>query len=122
MAAARTLSIVHNNITLTAGAGDTTATGVSIGTKYGVCLLVKLTNGATGPTVPAQCQVQVSGDDSNYYNYGGALVGGTTNAGVYSWDVPLPLDAQALYVRTVSGSNTGQNVTLRVELVSVDSI
>jgi len=129
VAAARTLTVIHNDITLIASAADTTATGVSIGTKYGVALLVKITNGATGPTVPAQCRVQVSGDDSNYYNYGGALVAGTANyaagppvVGVYSWDVPLPLDAQALYVRTVSGSNTGQNVTLRVELATVDSI
>ena len=122
MAAARTLVVVHNNITLTASAADTTSSSQSIGTKYGCCLLVKITNGATGPTIPAQCQVQVSGDDSNYYSFGGALVGGTTNSGIYSWDVPLPLDAQTLYVRTVSGSNTGQNVTLRVELVTVDSI
>jgi hypothetical protein len=118
MAATKTHSAV--SATLTAGAGDTTATGVDLTTVYDAAYLIKITNGATGPTNPAQVQPQVSGDNSAWYNLGGPLVAGTTNSAVYSWVVEIP--RSALYVRTVSGSNTGQNVTLNTDVVELTGI
>lgn len=106
--------------TLTAAAGDTTATGVDLRTTYAALYAIKLTNGATGPTIPAQVQVQVSADDSGYYNFGGPLVGGTANNAVSSWTVELP--SAAKYARTVSGSNTGQNVALATEVMDITAI
>lgn len=116
----KTGAVVHNNITLTASAGDTTSDAVDLQDGHESLALIKITNGATGPTVPAQVQIQLSSDNSNYYDYGGPLVGGTTNAGVYSWGIDIPRGTK--YLKTVSGSNTGQNVTLRVEVVEVASM
>lgn len=120
MAAGKTNTALHNGTTLTAGAGDTTSSTVNATTKYGMALGIKLTNGATGPTVAAQVQVQVSNDNSKFYNFGPALVGDTANSAARSWGVDIPPAFQ--YFRTVSGSNTVQNVTLDVDASVIDSI
>lgn len=116
MAITKTGGVFHNNATLTAGAGDTTATAVDITDSDEAAVSIKITNGATGPTVAAQCQIQTSPDNSNWYNFGGPLQGGVANSGVYSWS-GIRLPPGTCYARTVSGSNAGQNVTIRAEIV-----
>jgi hypothetical protein len=116
MAITKSGAVLHNNVTLTASSGDTTATAVDITDSDESAVYIKLTNGATGPTIAAQCQIQTSPDNSNWYNFGGPLQGGVANSGVYSWS-GIRLPPGAAYVRTVSGSNTGQNVTIRAEVV-----
>ena len=120
MATSKTVSVIHNNITMTAAAGDVTSDPWDLQDGYGGVLNVKLTNGATGPTVAGQVQIQCSPDDSNYYNYGGPLVGSTTNSAVRSFTINVPVGVK--YVKVVSGSNTGQNVTLRVSGTEVVSV
>lgn len=120
MAMSKTNTQLANGVTLTAGAGDTTSSAVNATAKYGAILNVKLTNGATGPTIPAQVQPQVSEDNSKWYNYGPALIGPTANSAVRSWSVPI--DPSVQYIRTVAGSNTAQNVTLDVDCSVIDSI
>lgn len=112
--------VLDNNITLTAGAGNHTSNLLTITTHFGGSILIKITNGGTGPTVAAQAQVQVSGDNSNFYNYGGALVATTGNNDVNYYVVAIPNDT--LYAQVVSGSNTGQNVTIRVEYMGVQTL
>ena len=108
--------------TLTAGAADTTLTGVDLTASYETLVDIKLTNGGTGPTIPAQVQVQIAADSGGtlWANYGGPLVAGVTNSAVYSWSITLPLAAGAF--RTVAGSNTAQNVTLDVDHSRVTAI
>lgn len=120
MASTKTTTVDSNNVTLTAGAGDTTSSGVDLQDGYSATAFVKLTNGGTGPTVAAQVQIEVSPDNSNWYRLGGPLAGSTANSAVSSWAVPIPQDAK--YVRTVAGSNTVQNVTLRVEVVETSAL
>lgn len=120
MASIKTKTTIHNAVTLTAGAANNTSSSVSLTTGYGAVVNIKLTNGATGPTVAAQSQVQISQDDSKWFDFGGALVGDTANSAVRSWSVDIPIGAQ--YVRTVSGSNTGQNVTIDVDVSNVTGI
>lgn len=120
MATTKALTVMHDNVTLTASAADTVATPVDLTDGYGGLLHIKLTNGATGPTVAAQVQVEASADNSNWYKLGGALKGSTTNAAVSSWCMDIP--AGVMYLRTTSGSNTGQNVTLRVELAEITAV
>jgi len=107
---------VENALTLTAGAGDDTGASNDVRASFGGEVLVKLTNGATGPTIAAQVQLQGSGDDSEWYDIGGPFVGGTDNSGVYS--TKLTYDIGDAYLRTVQGSNTGQNVTLDIDLTT----
>lgn len=105
---------------LTAGGGDTTSAAVDLTDGYGGVLSVRLANGATGPTDPARVQVEVSHDNTAWYDYGSPLVGGTDNDGIYEWCVPLDIGVQ--YLRLVAGSNTEQDVTVDAEVTEVTAI
>lgn len=121
MATTKTRTSIWAAQTLTAGAGNTTATAVDLADGYGAALNITLTNGATGPTVAAQVQIEVSNDNSTWSKFGGPLVGSTANSAVSSWggiDVPIGVK----YVRLVAGSNTGQNVTVEADISEVVSV
>ena len=114
--------VLHNATTLTAGAADTNSATVNATTFYATQVDIKITNGATGPTVPGQSQIQVAADGAGtlFVNFGGPLVANTGNSVVTSWSIELPLGIAAF--RTVSGSNTGQNVTLDVDYSKVTAL
>ena len=121
MATAKSGTVIHDDITLTAGVGDTTSSGHDLQDSHGQSVNVELTNGATGPTIPAQVQVQVSDDNANWFNFGGPLVGNVDNNGVASWGgIALPADKQ--YARFVSGSNTDEDVVLRASVGEITSV
>jgi hypothetical protein len=122
MAATKARTSLHSGTTLTAGAGNTTSSAVDLSAGYGAVVDIKLTNGATGPTVAAQVQVQVAADSGGtlWVNYGGPLVGSTSNSAVTQWSVEIPIGVAA--VRTVSGSNTAQNVSLDCDVSNVTAI
>ena len=121
MASTKSVTAIWSSQTLTAGAGDTTATAVTLDDGYGAVLHVKLTNGATGPTVAAQVQIQVSADNSEWYDFGPPLVGSTGNSEVSSWGgIEIPIGVE--YLRLVAGSNTGQNVTVDADISEVTAL
>lgn len=120
MAATKSSSSLDSAVTLTAGAGNHTSSSGDLTTSYGGILEIKLANGGTGPTIAAQSQVQISGDNSAFFDYGAPLVGSTTNSATATFSVELPIGV--MYVRVVSGSNTAQNVTLDVVLQKVTGV
>jgi hypothetical protein len=121
MATTKTVTAIWSSQTLTAGAGDTTSSAVTLDDGYGAALGIKLTNGATGPTVAAQVQIQTSQDNSEWYNMGGALVGGDGDSEVTSWgSIEIPIGVE--YLRLVAGSNTGQNVTVDADISEVTAV
>ena len=120
MAATKAVTAMESGLTLTASAGDDTGATVTIDTGYGAQIGLKLTNGATGPTIAAQIQIQVSQDNSEFYDFGGALVGTTGNSEVSSWSVEVPIGVE--YIKTVQGSNTGQDVTCDIDLTNVTAV
>ncbi len=122
MASTKVRTSIASAVTMTAGAGNVTSTAVDLSTGYGAQADIQLTNGATGPTVPAQVQVQVAADVSGtlFVNFGGPLVGTSTNSAVSSWSVELPIGVAR--VRLISGSNTAQAVTLDADLSQVTGI
>jgi hypothetical protein len=107
---------------LTAGGADTTATAIDLTAVFESQIDIKLTNGGTGPTIAAQVQVQVANDSGGtlWTNYGGALVGSTTNSAVSHFSVSIPIGVGA--VRLVAGSNTGQAVTVDADISKVTGI
>lgn len=123
MAATKTRTSIHAATTLTADAGaDTTvSSAVDLTAGYGASLEIKLTNGGTGPTVAAQVQIQLSNDNTTYFNFGGPLVGKTSASGVAQWGgIRIPIGAK--YLKLSSGSNTGQNVTLTADISEVTAL
>lgn len=109
--------------TLTAGAGNTTLAAVDITASYATQVDIQLTNGATGPTIAAQVQIQVAADATGtlWVNYGGPLVGSTANSAVSSWSITLEGMGIGAF-RLVSGSNTAQNVTLDADYSKVTAV
>ena len=120
MATIKTLSVLANNVTLVASAANYESSAVDLQDGYMSGLAIKVTNGATGPTVAAAVQVWWSGDNSNWYKLGGAFAAALGNNVISSWPCPLPMYAK--YVKVTAGSNTGQNVTLRVEAIEVSDV
>lgn len=121
MASTKAVTAIWSGTTLTAGAADTTSSAVVLDDGYGASLHIKLTNGATGPTVAAQVLIQVSADNSEWYDFGRALVGLTTNSGVASWGgIEIPIGVE--YLRLVAGSNTVQNVTVDADISEVTAL
>lgn len=120
MASTKVVTVLDNDVTLTASASDNTSAIWTIDDGYGGELYIKITNGATGPTVAAQVQVWASPDSSNWYKFGGALVSTLGNAIITSWSIPIPIGVE--YVKVVSGSNTVQNVTIRSEGTEITAI
>jgi hypothetical protein len=121
MATTKAVTVIYNNVTLTASNADTVSSSIDLADGYGASLFVKITNGATGPTVPAQFIIETSADNSNFYQLGGALVANTTNNGVYSWGA-LEIPMGVKYLRLTAGSNTGQNVTIRAEVCETSAV
>lgn len=123
LAAAPTKSTVAvaANITMTAGAIDVTSSDLDLSGSYRHYCIVRFTNGATGPTVAPKVVIQVSPDttSANYSNFA-ILSGDTVNSSITPYIVPLPDAAQ--HARFVSGSNTGQNVTLYISCDKITAI
>lgn len=106
---------------MTAAAGDVTSSVVTMDTHYGASISCKLTNGATGPTVAGQVQIQVSQDNTEWYDFGGPLIGDTPNSAVVSWGgIEIPIGVE--FLRVVTGSNTGQDITADIDVSSVSVI
>jgi len=114
MATTKAVSVLDNNVTLTAGAADHTSTVWDLQDGYGAELSIKFTNGATGPTLASQAQIWVSPDNSNWYKFGGALIAALGNSVITSWG-GIPITIGVKYLKVISGGNTGQNTVIRVE-------
>jgi len=120
MASTKVVTVLDDGVTLTAAAGDHTSGVWTIDDGYGGELYIKITNGATGPTIAAQAQIWASPDNSNYYKIGGILISTLGNAIVTSWSIPIPIGIE--YIKVISGSNTGQDVVIRCEGSEVTAI
>jgi len=125
MALTKSRTSIWSAQTLTAGAADTNGTWIDLSAVYAAIVDIKLTNGATGPTVPAQVQVQVAADynagsPTLVTNYGGPCISTTTNNDVQYFSVEIPIGAAA--IRLVAGSNTAQNVTVDADISKVTAL
>lgn len=119
MPTTKAVTAIHSGTTLSAGGGDTTSSAVTLDDGYGATILIKHTNGGTGPTVPAQTIVQYSQDNSEWYD-AGTYYGSTTNSDVRNHIHEVPATVE--YVRLVSGSNTGQAVTLDSDISEITAV
>jgi len=117
MAWTKTTAVISNNISLTAGGGPTTSSSQDTTTTGVKHIYLKLTNGATGPAVPASATVQSSADNSNFYDFY-TFTGGTGNNEVKS--ISFQLMAPVQYIRVVwTHGSTGSAITARAEISQV---
>lgn len=121
MALTKSNTVIHNNITMTAAAGDVTSSDQDLTAVYQAVVRIRFTNGATGPTVAAQAKVQISEDTTgaNYMTLA-TVNGGTVNSAVTEYTIAIPDGAEHLQI--VSGSNTAQNVTLRAVIEKITAV
>jgi ribosomal protein S28E/S33 len=122
MALTKSRTSLNSGTTMTAGAGDVTSAAQDLTGSYATVVDIKITNGATGPTVAAQVQIQIGADSGGTLmcNLGGPLVGSVANSAVTSWSVELPSAAGCFKI--VSGSNTAQNTTLDCDYSRITGI
>ena len=122
MALTKSRTSIWSAQTLTAGAGNTTSSAQNLTAVYESQVDIQITNGATGPTIPGQCQIQVATDSGGtlYVNFGGPLVANTGNSVVTSWSVTVPIGVASL--KLVAGSNTVQNVTIDADISTVTAV
>lgn len=119
MALTKTRTAIWAATTLTAGAANTDSGWIDVSAGYRMGVNVKITCGATGPTVEAQVQVQVAADaaGTNAINLGAALIASKSNAAVTPWSIALPDWIGAF--KLIAGSNTAQNVTIDADYARI---
>lgn len=108
MAATKTSRTIQASASNTAG-GTTNGTEVDLSTKYGLLVVAKITNGATGPTVGCDFVVYV-GESTGTKREFSRQTAGTANNGVYEFAVEVP--PSAMFVNVTFTGNTAQAVTV----------
>lgn len=116
MPAAKTASTIWNDVAQSAGA-STTSSAVNLTDAYAAHIDIRVTNGATGPTLPATIRIEYSPDNTSWYPQTTDMPADLGNNVVttFTWDVPPGV----AYVRLQAGGNTGQAVTLRAQIVEL---
>jgi hypothetical protein len=108
MATTKAATTIQASATNTAGSTTTSST-LDLSDDYGAGIMVKITNGATGPTIACTATCNVSSDGSTW-KYFQSATGGTANNGVYQFAFDLP--AWVMQAQVVFTGNTGQSVTV----------
>lgn len=90
-----------------------TSATINLQPNYGTGITVAITNGASAPGSPPQAQIQVSGDDATWRDYGVPLVGDSTSNSVNSWAVDIA--KHWMYARVIFFGHTTNPVTVSVE-------
>ena len=119
MAATKNLRTIIAAATSNTAASTTTGTAVDLTTKYGGVLTVKITNGGTGPTVPASGYVYTSGDNTNF-KLMTQLAAPSTSGVTTEWLVDI--HPGVMYLRVDVKDNTAQAVTCEAFLQELSSI
>jgi hypothetical protein len=117
----KTRTSLWSAVTLAAGTPNTSSS-INLSAAFEAHLSLRITNGATGPTLPAQFQIQVANDSGGtlFVNHGGALVGTSTNSDVIDFSVEIPIGVAA--VQVVASGNTAQSVTINGDISVVSGI
>lgn len=114
--------VIANNTTMTAGAGDVTnGANTDLTGAYRTIANIRFTNGATPPTVAPRVDVQICEANAGSYSTLVTVNGDTSTANSVSYrlvELPDPVE----FCQFISGSNTGQAVTLRIVIEKITGI
>lgn len=112
MAATKTNTVVQASGTLTAGTPITSSV-VTLTTYDFATVAALVTNGGTGPTLPAIVTIQVSMDNTTFWD-AYVFTAGTTLSTTYTFIQDLPAGVQ--YAKVKFSGNTAQNCTVACHL------
>lgn len=118
MSITRTKSVIQASASVAVSPTEVTSSWFAL-TGNETSILVKITNGATGPTIGCTCTVDLSPDAAGttiYPGAGGNFLAGTANAGVYATQFDFP--RSTMYARTRFGGNTAQAVTAQADAMT----
>lgn len=122
MASTKAVTAIWSGETFTAGSTHADSSVITLDDGYGAALHIKVTNGATGPTVALSLKVQVSADNSEWYDLIGPLQSQLGNAVVTSWGgIEIPIGVEYLKIVPVT-NNTNQNVTVDADISEVTAL
>ncbi len=121
MATSKSTVVKFDDLVLAAGGPDQTTTSVDLTQGHGAVANMKLANGGTPPTIPAQIQLQLSANNTDWFDFGGPLVGDLVANGGGSW-AAVEIPPAARYARFVAGSNTAQAVTARASIDNITAV
>ncbi len=108
MAASKSNTVLQTSGTLTAGTPITSSV-VTLTTYDFATFVALVTNGATGPTLPAIVTIQISMDNTTFWN-AYVFTAGITASTTYTFVQDLPPGIQ--YMKVNFASNTAQNCTV----------
>lgn len=108
MSATKTNTVVQASGTLTAGTPITSSV-VTATTSDFATVVALVTNGSTGPTLPAVVTIQVSLDNTTFFD-AYVFTAGTILSTTYNFVQDLPSGIQ--YFKVKFSGNTAQNVTV----------
>ena len=120
MASTKVETVLHNNTTLNTNAAVNTSSVVVLDDGYGAGLNVQITNANT-QTTAGQCQIQVSSDNTVWYDFGRPLVASLVNGAVTAWGgIEIPIGVEYLRIRV--GSQSGANIYVNASLSEVTAV
>jgi hypothetical protein len=121
MALTKSAQTPQASATNTAGS---TATSSALAIGYGVSIIGKITNGATGPTVACDFVVQVSSDSGTTMIEYSRQTASAANNAVSTFVVNLGIGAGGDWghYKTVFTGNTAQSVTVQADAESTTAL
>ena len=114
MASTQNGSAIWTAETFTASSTHADSAVQTVNTGYGASLSGSITNAATGPTIPLGLQIEVSLDGTNYEKYGGPIIAGVANNGVYPFSKYFSMGEIQKWRITPHQNNTVQDVTVNL--------
>jgi hypothetical protein len=100
-------SPIAAGVTVAAGTPQTSAV-VDNHIGYGMTLTVQITNGGTGPTLPANIAIAVSADNTTFVAWASDTAGvAASTADSFAYQLP----PEIAYAKVTVGGNTAQSVT-----------
>lgn len=119
MAVTKTARTLKASGSLAAGATEN-GTAIDLSTALGGLLTAKITNGATGPTIPCSLYVEVSADAGSSWKLFRQFTALLGNSIVTEFAIDIP--ASVMEVRARFTGNTAQAVTVEAYLQELTSI
>lgn len=119
------MALTKNDVTFVSSqscsaGGTVTGSFVDLSAVYETDLVMKITNGATGPTVACSAILETTIDGGTTYFERARWTGGVANSGVYYFSDRIPLGVQGARVRFTG--NTGQAVTVEALASTVTAL